>query len=281
MEAIRRATRLRERVVLEDVEIMEAKGRLRVRVEVELITEAGPMQGMLLVVFAELPPRTVEANSSLVDGAATSDTDEESDQLRVALRVAREDMQLSQEDLHSTNEELQSTNEELQSTNEELTTSKEEMQSMNEELQTVNQELQAKLDELTLAATDMANLLNSTSIATLFLDAKLGVRRFTTSLASLYRLLPGDVGRPITDIVSSLAFSDLAVQANEVLRTLVVFEREVATDDDRWFVVRIMPYRTQDDRIDGLVLTYTESTRAKMLEAALRDSGGTLPEATS
>lgn len=141
---------------------------------------------------------------------------------------------------------------------------------MNEELQTVNHELQAKLDELTLASNDMANLLNSTSIATLFLDSDLLVRRFTTPTTHIIRLIPGDVGRPITDLVSALDFPEMATVAKEVLRTLVVFEREVTTQDGRWFVVRIMPYRTHEDRIDGLVLTFTDATKAKRLEAALR-----------
>lgn len=143
---------------------------------------------------------------------------------------------------------------------------------MNEELQTVNHELQAKLDELTLASNDMVNLLNSTSIATLFLDASLNVRRFTIPTTAIIRLIPGDIGRPITDIVSALDFPDLPQAAREVLRTLVVFEREVPASGGRWFVVRIMPYRTHDDRVDGVVLTFTEVTKAKLLEAALREA---------
>ena len=130
-------------------------------------------------------------------------------------------MQTSQEELQSANEELQSTNEELQSTNEELTTSKEEMQSLNEELQTVNTELQAKVDELSRANNDMKNLLNSTDIATLFLDNDLNVRRFTPQATKIIKLIPGDVGRPITDLASDLLYPELADDAREVLRTLV------------------------------------------------------------
>ena len=122
----------------------------------------------------------------------------------------------------STNEELQSTNEELQSTNEELTTSKEEMQSLNEELQTVNTELQAKVDELSRSNNDMKNLLNSTDIATLFLDNDLNVRRFTTQATKIIKLIPGDVGRPITDLASDLRYPELADDAREVLRTLAL-----------------------------------------------------------
>jgi two-component system, chemotaxis family, CheB/CheR fusion protein len=165
---------------------------------------------------------------------------------------------------------LQSANEELQSTNEELTTSKEEMQSLNEELQTVNHELQAKVDELSWANNDMKNLLNSTEIATLFLDDGLNVRRFTTQTTSIIKLIAGDVGRPVTDIATDLEYPGLAVDANEVLRTLVFIEKQVATRDGRWFLVRIMPYRTLENRIDGVVITCLNITAAKTLEIQLR-----------
>ena len=145
----------------------------------------------------------------------------------------------------SANEELQSTNEELQSTNEELTTSKEEMQSMNEELQTVNHELQAKVDELSRANNDMKNLLNSTDIATLFLDDELKVRRFTTQTTKHHQADPRR-RRPAhhRHRLSDWIYPELADDAREVLRTLVFHERQVATRDGRWFTVRIMPYRT-------------------------------------
>jgi two-component system CheB/CheR fusion protein len=161
-------------------------------------------------------------------------------------------------------------NEELQSTNEELTTSKEEMQSMNEELQTVNHELQAKVNELSKTNNDMKNLLNSTDIATLFLDDSLLVRRFTTKTAKIIKLIPGDVGRPITDIVTTLDYPGLADDTREVLRTLLAVEKQVSARDGRWFTVRIMPYRTHDNRIDGAVITFSDITVAKNLEAELR-----------
>jgi two-component system CheB/CheR fusion protein len=185
-------------------------------------------------------------------------------------------MQTSQEELRSTNEEQQSTNEELQSTNEELTTSKEEMQSLNEELQTVNSELQVKVDELSRANNDMKNLLNSTDIATLFLDKQLNVRRFTTQATKIIKLIPGDVGRPITDLASDLLYPELPGDAREVLRKLGFAEKPINTRDGRWFTVRIMPYRTQDDRIDGVVITFTDISVAKTLEAQLREKHATL-----
>jgi len=165
---------------------------------------------------------------------------------------------------------LQSTNEELQSTNEELTTSTEEMQSMNEELQTVNHELQTKVDELSRMNNDMRNLLDSPDIATVFLDNALRVRLFTTGSNRVFKLIPGDVGRPITDIASDLLYSELAEDAREVLRTLVFHEQQVAARDGRWFTVRIMPYRTLENMIDGVVITFSDITVSKTLEAALR-----------
>jgi two-component system CheB/CheR fusion protein len=185
-------------------------------------------------------------------------------------------MQTSQEELRSANEELQSTNEELQSTNEELMTSKEEMQSMNEELQTVNVELQTKADEHSMASNDMKNLLDSTDIATLFLDKDLNVRRFTPQATKIIKLIPADVGRPITDLVSDLNDPTLADDVREVLRTLASMEKPVAARNGRWFTVRIMPYRTLDDRIDGVVITFADITVAKTLEAKLREKHGAL-----
>jgi two-component system CheB/CheR fusion protein len=194
------------------------------------------------------------------------------------LQATRDEMQTSQEELKSTNEELQSMNEELQSTNEELTTSKEEMQSMNEELQTVNHELQAKVDELSRTSNDMKNLLDSTDIATLFLDDALLVRRFTTQTASIIKLIPGDVGRPITDIVTALDYPGLAEDAQKVLKTLAFVEKQVSARDKRWFTVRIMPYRTHENRINGVVVTFADITVAKNLEAALRKAQSDLEE---
>jgi two-component system CheB/CheR fusion protein len=179
-------------------------------------------------------------------------------------------MQTSQEELTSTNEELQSTNEELQSTNEELTTSKEEMQSLNEELQTVNTELQAKMDDLSTIGSDLKNLLNSTDVATVFLDNDLHVRRFTPQASKIIKLLPADEGRPITDLASDLRYPELAEDAREVLRALASKEKPIAAHDGRWFTVRITPYRTLDDRIDGVVITFSDITTAKTLEAKLR-----------
>ena len=132
---------------------------------------------------------------------------------------------------------------------------------MNEELQTVNHELQAKVDELSRSSNDMKNLLNSTDIATLFLDSELNVRRFTTQTPKIIKLIPTDAGRPITDIaIGCSSTPSLAEDAREVLRTLVFKEKQVAARDGRWFAVRIMPYRTLENVIDGVVITFTDAT---------------------
>jgi DNA repair exonuclease SbcCD ATPase subunit len=170
----------------------------------------------------------------------------------------REEMRASQEELQAANEELQSTNEELQSTNEELTSSKEAMQSMNEELQAVNAELHAKLDDLAVAHSDIRNLLNSTDVATLFLDRELHVRRFTERARRLISLRDGDAGRPISELTTSLDYPQLEDDVREMLRTLLPCERQVPSRDGRRYAVRILPYRTQDEVIDGAVLTFME-----------------------
>jgi transcriptional regulator with PAS, ATPase and Fis domain len=238
------------------------------------------LQGLVMIVFtdvaAPVPARTPSRTPKPhVRNAAL---EQELLQARAEARATHEEMQTSQEELRSTNEELQSTNEELQSTNEELTTSKEEMQSMNEELQTLNAELQARVDELSSASNDMKNLLESTDIATLFLDKELRVRRFTTQATKIIKLIPGDVGRPITDLVSDLNYPTLAADVRSVLRSLAATEKAVAARDGRWFTVRIMPYRTLDDRIDGVVLTFADITVAKTLEATLRDRQAALED---
>jgi two-component system CheB/CheR fusion protein len=242
---------------------------------VQPLQEPAALRGLALIVFFDVPkPRHHRSQAKGVDLAADGTQVETLlqalQQSREEAKSMREEMQTSQEELRSTNEELQSLNEELQSANEELTTSKEEMQSMNEELQTVNYELQAKVADLARAGNDMKNLLDSTEIATLFLDESLHVRRFTPQTTRIIKLIPGDMGRPITDIVSDLIYPELVQNARDVLRTLVFCEKDVPTVDDRWYKVRTKPYRTQENRIDGLVITFSDISRSKKLEVELR-----------
>ena len=243
-------------------------GRQSINLTVQAIATPEALRGALMVVFSDvgkpikLSRKTLAApQKQLLD--ELRDTQEE-------MSAMRDEMQTSQEELKSTNEELQSTNEELQSTNEELTTSKEEMQSLNEELQTVNAELQSKVDDLSWVNNDMKNLLNSTEIATIFLDDALNVRRFTTHATHLYKLIATDIGRPLSDIVTNLDYPQLQQDTNEVLRTLVFVENQVRTLDGRWFKVRIMPYRTHDNVINGAVITFAEISDLKKLEDQLK-----------
>lgn len=177
-----------------------------------------------------------------------------------------EELETTNEELKSTNEELQSTNEELQSTNEELETSKEEMQSLNEEMETVNAELQRKVDELSRANDDMNNLLNAIEIATLFLDNQLHIKRYTIQAQQVIRVRPSDVGRPIQDLTSRLRYQRLVEDAREVLSSLVSKEVDVQAEDGAWFLMRIMPYRTTENLIDGLVITFVDITKVKRLK---------------
>ncbi|MBI5521524.1 MAG: PAS domain-containing protein [Desulfarculus sp.] len=274
-QALHQATRQKAPVVLTGLKVTTEGGQQLLDLTVQALEQPEALRGMLMVVFSdqrEAPQGKAagRAPRASVASARLAELERERQQAREEIQVIREEMQTSQEELKSTNEELQSTNEELQSTNEELTTSKEEMQSLNEELQTVNAELQSKVDELSWASNDMKNLLNSTDIACVFLDHNLNLRRFTTQVTKLIKLIPGDVGRPLTDIASDLIYPELASDVAEVLNTLVFREKQVATRDGRWFQARIMPYRTLDNVIDGVVMTFADITVAKELEAKLR-----------
>jgi chemotaxis methyl-accepting protein methylase/PAS domain-containing protein len=239
-----------------------------INLTVQAITKPKALLGLIMVVFTEVVTPTKLPRSKR--GSAEKEIQAELQQAQDEIQSLREQMQSSQEELKSANEELQSTNEELQSTNEELTTSKEEMQSMNEELQTVNTELRSKVDDLSWVNNDMENLLDSTQIATIFLDNELHVRRFTNYATHLFKLIQSDVGRALSDIVTELDYVLLQEDSKEVLKTLIFIEKEVTAKNKRWFKVRIMPYRTQENVIDGVVITFTDISEAKLLESKLR-----------
>jgi chemotaxis methyl-accepting protein methylase/PAS domain-containing protein len=268
---IARALRDAEPIIVSGVRVAGHEGPRVVDLIVRSLQKPAPLRGRVLVVFKDAPVSTAprrrsKAVASEVDGSMA----QELLQTRESLRFLQEEMQRTVEELKSSNEELQSTNEELQSANEELTTSKEEMQSLNEELTTVNAELQAKVENLTWAQNDMTNLLNSTEIVTVFLDAHMKLRRFTSSATKLFKLILGDVGRPLSDVATGLQYGDLQKDALEVLHTLAFQEREVTTIDGRWYRVRIMPYRTQDNVIDGVVITFTDISELKYLQGQVK-----------
>ena len=262
-------------VTLRNVIVRTNGGAQAVNLTVQPLEEPDAMRGMVMLIFAEVstPPETNTLGRTQRAPARSkrvADLERDLQHARQEVQTIREEMQTSQEELNSANEELPSANEELQSTNEELTTSREEMQSLNEELQTVNAELQAKFDELSRMNNDLKNLLDSTKIATLFLDKALQVRRFTNQIPKITKLIVGYIGRPITDIASDLFYPELAEDALEVIRSLVSIEKQVAIRGGRWYMVCIMPYRTLENMIDGVVITFTDITVSKKLEAELR-----------
>ncbi len=274
--AFRKALKSNDPVLMHHVKVETNDGANVINVTIQRIDKPQPLSGMIMIIFTEIP---LIANHSLPKEKGKKSDNADQSRLEFELRMAHEqqqnmleEMQTSQEELKSTVEELQSTNEELQSTNEELTTSKEEMQSMNEELQTVNAELQSKVDEFSRVNNDMKNLLNSTDIATLFLDKNLNIRRFTNEATKIFKLIKSDVGRPFTDLVTDLIYPELATDAIEVLRSLILIEKQIPSRDGRWFSIRVMPYRTYDDRIDGLVITFVNQTNIKQVEIKLRET---------
>ena len=275
--ALPRALRSGESIVSSNLPVDHNGDTQLVDLTIFPIQEPAPLRGMAMLVITDVatPSEVVIETGKRSPRRAQRELDLEKAlaQAQQEVQRLREEMQTSQEEVKSASEELQSTNEELQSTNEELTTSKEEMQSLNEELQTVNVELQSKVDELSSANNDMKNLLNSTDIATIFLDNALHVRRFTTQATRLFKLIPGDIGRPLSDIVTNLTYPNLEIDAEQVLNTLAFSDREIETTDGRWFQVKIMPYRTLENVIDGVVMTFNDISRAKILEKELRAVG--------
>ncbi|MFZ4539888.1 chemotaxis protein CheB [Propionivibrio sp.] len=243
-------------------------------------------QGLLLVSFQDVAsaPKPLPAGTSRRKRATAPAEPSRIEALerdlaytQETLKVTIEDQQATNEELKSGNEELQSTNEELQSTNEELETSREELQSINEELITVNAELQSKIEQLAGMQNDMKNLLDNINSGTIFLDQNLLIRRFTRQAKLVYRLVSTDVGRPLADIRSYLETDETLVQAQSVLDSLVPWEGELHTSSGTWFLARIQPYRTLENVIEGVVLTFTEIT--KRLKAEAMQAAGELAEA--
>ncbi len=242
------------------------------------VSPAGDSDGddYVLVIFEEQRAQSVGAEQGIQpqNGWANGSKFEMDEDVAAAqrLRAIIEEYETSQEEMKAANEEMQSTNEELRSTMEELETSKEELQSINEELQTVNQENRHKVEELSQLSSDLQNLLAATDIATLFLDRELRIMRFTPQVAELYNIRITDRGRPISDLTHRLGYPNLQEDAQDVLMSLIPVQREIFDDRERWYLVRLLPYRSTDDRIEGVVITFTEITTQKRAEVALRDS---------
>ena len=270
-----KALRQKEVVTFKNVVVINEGGQLIVDISVNPLKEPEALCGMVMIIFTDVTSSNVSGTiNTTVQIPPSNKREEELErellQTRQMWQVTGAEMQLSQEEFKSSNEELQSCNEELQSTNEELTTTKEEVQSSNEELKTINFELQTKLDDLSLVTSDMKNLMNSTKIATLFLDNTLLVKHFTKQMTVVSRLISSDVGRPITDIASDLIYPELAEDVKDDQRTLITVEKQVMSRNGSWFNARILPYHTLEDKINGVVITFVNITKSKVLEAELR-----------
>ncbi len=266
--ALRQALKERLSVVIKGLPL-SADRPDQLQVTVHPLQEPQALAGMAMVVFKE------QAAIGPLSGPATPGDAVVHAELQNAqqeMQSLRLEMQASKNEMLSLNEAMKLSNEELQSANEELTTSKEEAQSMNEELQTINSELQTRLDDLALAQSDMQNLLNSTDIATLFLDNELNVRRYTEQAVPIFHLRESDVGRPLSDLANTLDYPLLLDDVKETLRSLTPCTKSVSSTDGRWFSVRIMPYRTLANMVNGAVLTFVDISIAKALEFRLREA---------
>ncbi len=276
--AIRKAMTERTKVTIKGLRVRTNGATQMVNLTVSPFEEPESMRGLMMVLFedVETPAEEVlpsKKKSKPVSGleAINAELEKELLYLKERLQTTVEEMETSQEELKSANEEMQSTNEELQSTNEEMVTSKEELQSLNEELTTLNAELQSKNEELSEVNNDMKNLLNSTQVPTIFLDNDLKIKRFTPYMTKIASLIQSDVGRPITDIVLNLEYKDLVKDVNEVLQTLVFKETQVQTKGGDWYLMRIIPYRTSENLIDGVVITFSDITELKTVTARLTE----------
>ena len=235
--------------------------------------DKGPVRALVLFLEAGPAPEEWRGEGALQPGSERErGLLEKLRQSERQIKQLRDEHHTAEEDLRAANEELQSLNEEYRSTTEELETSKEELQSINEELQTVNVELKGKLEEISGAHDDLENLMAATDVATLFLDRNLCIKRFTPQLIGLFKVKSHDLGRPIGDITHTLDYDHLDQDARRVLADLAPIERDTATDDGRVWIVRLRPYRTADDRIDGVVITLIDVTKLKHAEQVLRES---------
>ncbi len=263
--AIRKATGTKQEILRKGVEVADNGGTVTIDLTVKPVPAYGALQGMFMVVFNDTKKRTSKSTPKSKPGMTpkndtVSRLEQELKYTKENLQTTIEELETANEELQSTNEELQSTNEELQSTNEEMETSKEELQSLNEESATVNAQLQARLNDLSEANDDMKNLLNATQIGTIFLDMDINIKRFTDRVTDLIPLTMSDVGRPISHFATQLKAFQIVDHASQVLKDLIPQTLEVETLDGKVFRSRIMPYRTMQNVIDGVVVTFEDIT---------------------
>jgi two-component system CheB/CheR fusion protein len=269
---------VKERSSVEAKNIPLAIGGVTRRVDVivrPVLRDDDPARGFFLILFADHDGaegdgagRDVRALDTTPDPMARQ-LEEELARVKAQLRTTIEQYEAQVEEAQASSEEHQAMNEELRSSAEELETSKEEIQSVNEELTTVNQELKIKIEELRLSNNDFQNLINSTDVATIFLDRALRLKLTTPRAQDIFNVLRTDVGRPLSDLTSRLVYKGLDSDLRTVLDQLHPIDREVMTTDNRWYLMRIRPYRTSDDRIDGVVLMLQDITDKRAAERAI------------
>ena len=264
--ALSQARRQQAEVHLPPMTIDVAGGSVVARIRVTAAQDGGePLFLVLFEIQPDVPATAAQGNQLQADPLARH-LDAEIERLKVHLRDTVEQHEASIEELKASNEELQAMNEEMRAATEELETSREELQSVNEELTTVNQELNSKVAQLSRANSDIQNLMDAAQIATVFVDRELRITRYTPTAVPLFNLIRGDVGRPLTDLVTQLEYAELGDDARRVLERLVPIEREVGRKDGGWFLARVIPYRTAEDRIGGLVITFVDITERKQAE---------------
>ena len=271
--ALSKAVRQKTRVVCEGVQIApdDNSGIFSVDVIVQLVREPGVKQELIMVSFEEKPhPGKIAKGDT--EPEESSETDPRILILENELQATKEYLRVTIEELQTTNEELRSTNEEMQSANEELTSTNEELETSREELVNMNSQLQSKVIQLSELSNDVENLYSSTAIGTVFLDTRLNIRRFTPALTEIFNLIPSDVGRPISDITSKLADYDLTASVRNVLKTLQHSEAEVQNKEGTWFSIRTLPYRTVENVIDGVVVSFVDITALKEVEKLADDA---------
>src|SRR5438270_8496775 len=268
--AIFRAHRQSENVTVNNIPLELDGNTELLNLHVRPVGGSDAAEGFTLVIFEKASgPMPAEAQPAQRDESLTQDLEAELQELEAELQQVKEQHETSGEELKASNEEVRAMNEELRSASEELETGKEELQSVNEELITVNQELKSNVEELSRANSDLQNLMAATDIGTIFLDRRLSVKRFTPRVQDVFNLIPADVGRPLSDITHRLKYDELAEDAAKVLRDLGTIECEVQNNAGAWFLARIGPYRTLEDKIDGVVMTFVDITRRKLSEEKL------------
>lgn len=281
--ALYQAVQKRAPIQTRPFRISTAEGPKTVRSIVRpVLSDGDSARGFILVLFEEQDDATdAHEQTELPSEPIARHLEDELMHSRSQLRATIEQYEIQQEELRASNEELQAMNEELRSSAEELETSKEELQSVNEELTTVNQELKIKIEELSQANNDFTNLMNSTDIGTIFLDRSLRVKQFTPRARDAFNLIDSDTGRSLADITNKLSHHNLLADIKRVMSTLTKVEHEVETVDSRWYLLRVLPYRTIEDRIDGVVITFLDITESKAAKGELEEARRDLEQKVS